>query len=191
MCAKSVRNLQPFMEDQICLKGYTASLCCGSCRKERSKTKMVRNDFSNKIKITCNIHESLYFLPHKNHHESLSASRILLFHLMITQTRLIHHSNLCSSCIGPGPSALLRIAGFLPKLCLFVAFSFTIGVKDPFSAAVSMRRADNKSVTLLKLSRSGRCRTRTRWQGLFGLTILVRSELLRKGNQIMLCFWHV
>ena len=159
------------MEDQICLEGYTASLCYGSCRKERSKRKMVRNDFSNKIEITCSIQESLYFLPHKNHHESLSASRILLFCLTMTQTRLIHHDNLCSSCIWPGPIMLLKIAGFLLTLRLLVAFSFTIGVKDPFPAAVSIRRADNKSIILLSLSRSGSCWTSTRWQRLIELTI--------------------
>ena len=190
MFAKWVRNLQPFIEDRVCLEGYTASLCCGPCRKERPETKMVRKVFSNKIEITCGIHESLYFLPHKNHHESLTTTKILVFRLTITQTRLIHYCNLWSSCIGPGPLALLSIAGFLPTLLPFVAFSFTIGAKDLFPATVVMRRAGHKSITLLRLRKSRRCRTRTYWQRWFGLTIQVGSELLHKGNQIMLCFWH-
>ncbi len=178
------------MEDRVCFEGYTASLCCGSCRKERPETKMVCNVFSNKIEITCGIHESLYFLPHKNHHESLSASRILVFRLTMTRTKLIHYGNLGSSRTGPGPFALLSITRFLPSLRLFVVFSFTIRAKNLFPAAVFMRRAGNKSITLPRLSRSGRCRTRTRWQRWFGLTIQVGSELLCKGNQIMLCSWH-
>ncbi len=178
------------MEDRVCLEEYTASLCFGSCRKERSETKMVRNVFSNKIEITYGIHEILYFLPQKNQHESLSAIRVFVFRLTMTRTRLIHYCNLCSRCIGPGPFALLSIARFLPTLRLFVAFSFTIGAKDLFPAAVFMRRAGNKSITLLRLGKSRRYRTRTRLQGWFGLTIQIGSELLRKGNQIMLCFWH-
>ncbi len=159
------------MKDRVSLEGYTASLCCGFCRKEKPETKIVCNVFSNKIEITCGIHEGLYFLPHNNHHESLLASRILVLRLTITQTRLIHYSNLCSSCIGPGPFALLRIARFLPTLRLFVAFSFTIGAKDLFSAAILIRKAGDRSITLLRLSKSGRCRTSTRWQRWFGLTI--------------------
>ncbi len=142
------------MEDRVCLEGYTASLCCGSCKKERPEIKIVRNVFLNKIEITCGIHESLYFLPHKNQHESLSASKVFVFYLTMTQTRLIHHGNLCSSCIGPGPFALLSIARLLPTLRLFVAFSFTIRAKNLFPAAVFMRRAGNKSINSLKLSRS-------------------------------------
>ncbi len=152
---------------------------------------MVRNVFSNKIKITCGIYKSLYFLSHKDHHESLSASRILVFRLTMTRTRLIHYGNLCSSYTRPGSFALLSIARFFPTLRLFVAFSFTIGAKDLFPAAVFMRRAGNNSIILFMLSRSGKRRTRTRWQGWFELTIQVGSELLCKGNQIMLCFWHV
>ncbi len=190
MCAKLVRNLQSFMEDRVCLERYTASLCCGSCRKERPETKMVRNFFSNKIEITCGIHESLYFLPYKNHHESSSANRVVVFRLTMIRTRLIHYGNLCSSCIRPGLFALLSIARFLPTLRLLVAFFFTIGAKDLFSAAVFMRRAGNKSITSPRSSRSRRFKTRTRCQGWFGLTIQVGSELLRKGYQIMLCFWH-
>ncbi len=178
------------MEDQALLEGYTASLCCGSCRKERPETKMVRKVFSNKIEITCGIHESLYFLPHKNHHESLSASRILVFCLTMTRTRLIHHGNLCSSCTWPGSFPLLRIARFLLTLRLFVAFSFKVGAKDLFPAALFMRRAGNKSIILPRLSTSGKCSTKTRWQRWFGLTIQVRSELLYKSKQIMLCSWH-
>ncbi len=121
---------------RVSLEGYTASLCCGSCGKDRPETKMVCNVFSNKIVITCGIDERLYFLSHKNHHESLSASRVFLFRLTMTQTILIHRSNLCSSCIGPGPFALLSIARFLLTLRLFVAFSFTIGAKGPFPAAL-------------------------------------------------------
>ncbi len=148
---------------------------------------MVRNVFSNKIEITCGIHERLYFLTH---HESLSASRVFFFRLTMTRTRFIHRSNLCTSCIGPGPFALLSIARFLPILRLFVAFSFTIGAKDLFPAAVFIQKAGARSITSLRLERSGRCRTSTRWQGWFGLTIEVGSELFRKSNQIMLCFWH-
>ncbi len=151
---------------------------------------MVRNVFSNKIEITCGIHEGLYFLSHKNHHESLSASRVFLFHLTMTRTRLIHRRNLCSSCIGPGPFALLSIARFLPTLSLFVAFSFTIGAKNLFPAAFFIQRAGGRSITSPRLSGSGRCSTSTRRQRWFGLTIEVGSELLRKSNQIMLCFWH-
>ncbi len=120
----------------------------------------------------------------------MSAIRILVFCLTMIRTRLIDCGNLCSKSIRPGPFALLSIARFLRKLRLFVAFFFTIGAKNLFLAAVFIRRAGNKSITLLKLSRSRRCRTCTCWQGWFGLTIQVRSELLRKGNHIMLCFWH-
>ncbi len=151
---------------------------------------MVCNIFSNQIEITCGIHESLYFLPHKNHHESLSASRLFVFRLTMTPTRLIHYGNLCSNCIAPGPSGLLSIVRVLPTLRLFVVFSFTIGAKDLFPSAVFIRRSGNKTITLLSLSRSRRCRTRTRCQGWFGLTNQVGSKLLWKGNQIMLCFWH-
>ncbi len=162
MCAKWVRNLQLFMEDRVCLEAYTASLCCSSCRKKKPEMKMVRNVFSNKIEITCGIHESLYFLPYKNHYESLSASKVFVLCLTMTWTRLIHCSNLCSSCIGPSFFALLSIEVFLPILHLFVAFSFTMGAKDLLPTAVFMQRAGNKSITLLRLSRSGRCRTSTR-----------------------------
>ncbi len=101
MCIKWVRNLQPFMEDRICLDGDTSTLYCGSCRKEKPETKMAHNVPSNKIEITCGIHEDLYFLPYKNHHESFSASKIFVLRRTMTQTRLIHRSNLCSSGIGP------------------------------------------------------------------------------------------
>ncbi len=178
------------MEDWVSLEGYTVSLCCGSCRKKRPETKMVCNVFSNKIEITCGIHKGLYFLSHKNHHASLSASRVFFFRLTMTWTRLIHRINLCSSCIGPGPFALLSIAGFLPTLRLFVAFSFTIGAKDLFPAVVSIQRAGGRSITSLRLSRSTRCGTSTRRQEWNGLTIKVGSELFCKSNQIMLCFWH-
>ncbi len=151
---------------------------------------MVCNVFSNKIEITCGIDERRYYLSHKNHHESLSTSRVFLFRLTMTRTRLIHRGNLCSICIGPGPFALLSIARFLPTLRLFVAFSFTIRAKDLFPAAVFLQRARGRSITSLRLSGSRRCRTSTRWQGWFGLTIEVGSELLRKSNQIMLCIWH-
>ncbi len=113
---------------------------------------MLRSVFSNKIEIICGIHESLYFLSHKSHHDSLSASRVLLFRLTRSQTRLIHRSNLCSSYIGPLPFALLSIAGFLPTLRLFVAFSFTIGAKDLFLAVFF------RNITLLKLSSVGQVR---------------------------------
>ena len=122
MYVKIVCNLQPFMKDLVSLEGYTASLSCGSCRKEKPKMRMVRNVFLNKIEITCDIHESLYFLPHKNHNESLSMSRILVFRLTMTRTRLIHYRNLRSRCIGPGPFPLLSIVRFLLTLRLFVAF---------------------------------------------------------------------
>ncbi len=151
---------------------------------------MVRNVFLNKIKITLGIHKRLYFLSYKNHHESLLASRVFIFCLTMTRTRLIHRSNLWSSCIGPGPFALLSIAGFLPTLRLFVAFSFIIGAKDLFNAVVFIQRAGCRRITLLKLSRSRRCGTSTHWQGWFALTIEVGSELFRKSHQIMLCFWH-
>ncbi len=187
MCAN---NMQPFMEDRVSLEGYTASLCCGSCRKERPETKMVRNVFSNKIETTCGIHERLYFFSHKNHHESLSASRVFLFCLTMTRTRLIHRRTLCSSCIGPGPFALLSIVGFLLTLRLFVAFSFTIGAKDLFPSVFFIQRAGCRSINSLRLSRSRKCGTSTRWQGWFGLTIEVGSELLCKSNQIMICFLH-
>ena len=159
------------MEDRVSLEGYTVSLYWGSCGKERLETRMVRNVFSNKIEITCGIHEGLYFLPYKNHHESLSASRILIFCLTMTETRLIHYSNLFSSYIRPGPFALLSIARFLLTLRLFVAFSFTMVAKDLFPAAFFMQKAGNRSITLLRVKRSGRCRTSTRWQGWFKLTI--------------------
>ncbi len=162
MFAKWVCNLQPFMEDRISLEEYTANLCFGSCRKGRPKTKMVRNVFSNKIGITCGIHESLYFLPYKNHHESLSASRIFVFCLTMTWTRLIYCSNLCCSCIWPSLFTLLSIAGFLLILRLFVAFSFIIGAKNLFSTAVLMQKAGDRSITLLGLSKSRKCRPSTR-----------------------------
>ncbi len=152
------------MEVLVSLEGYTASLCYGSCRKERSKTKMVRNIFLNKIETTCSIQESLYFLPHKDYHESLSASKILVFRLPITRTTLIHCNKLCSTCIGPCPFALLSIARFLSTLGLFVAFFFTIGAKDLCSMSVVIRRAGDRSINLLRLSRSGRCWTSTHWQ---------------------------
>ncbi len=116
-------------------------------------------------------------------------AEFFIFRLTMTGTRLIHYCSLCSSCIGPGPFALLSKARLLPTLNLFEAF-FTIGAKDFFFAAVFMRRAGNKIITLLKLSKIRRCRTVTRWQGWFGLTIQVESELLRNSNQIMLCFGH-
>ena len=190
MCAKWICNMQPFMEARVSLEGYTASLCCGSCRKEKPKTKMVRNVFLNEIEITCGLHESLYFFSHKNHHESLSTSRILVLCWTMTQTRLIHYSNLCSSYIGPSRFALLSIARFLSTLRFFVDFFFTIGAKDLFSMAFLLPRASHRSITSLRLSKSGRCRTSTYWPGWFRLTILVGSELLCKGSQIMLCFWH-
>ncbi len=178
------------MEDGVCLEGYTASLCCCSCKKERMETKMVRNVLLNKIEITFGIHEGQYFLPYKNHHELLSASKIFALRLTMTRTKLIHCSNLCPRCIGPGFFALLSIVWFLATLRLFVAFSLIIGEKDLFSTAVFMRIAGNKSITLLRLSRSGKYRTSTRWQGWFELTIQVGSEFFCEGNQIMLSFWH-
>ncbi len=134
------------MEDQVCLAEYIASLCFGSCRKERLETKMIRNVFSNKNEITCGIHQGLYCLAKKNHYESLSTSKINLLCLTMTQTRLIYCSNLCSSCIRSGFFALLSIAGFLPTLRLFVIFSFIIGAKDLFSTAVFMQRAGSNSI---------------------------------------------
>ncbi len=178
------------MEDRVCLEKYTASLCCGSCRKEKPKTKMVHNVLLNKIEIACGIHKGLYFLPYKKYHKSLSASRIFVFCLTITWTRLIHCNNLCSSCIGPGFLTLLSIAGFLPTLHLFVAFFFTIRAKDLFPTAVFMREAGTKSITSLRLSRKRKCRTSTCWQGWFRLTIQVGSKFLRECKQIMLCFWN-
>ncbi len=142
------------MKDRVSLEGYTASLCCGSCRKERLETKMVCNVLLSKIEITSSIHEGLYFLPYKNLHESLSANWIFVFRLTMTSSRHIHCSNLSYSCIEPGFFALLSIVGFLPTLRLFVAFYFTIGAKDFFSTAVFMRKAGNKSITSLRLSRS-------------------------------------
>ncbi len=165
MCAKRVRNLQPFMKDQVSLEKYTASLCCGSCGKQRPETKMVCNVLSNTIEIICSIYKGLYFLLNKNHQKSLSVSRIFVFCLTMTQTRLIYCSNLYSNSIGPGLFALLSIAGFLPTLHLFVAFSFTMGAKDHFSTDVLMRKAGDRSITSLRLSRNRRCRTSTRWQG--------------------------
>ncbi len=156
------------------------SLFCGSCSKERPETKVVYNVLANKIEITCDIDEGLYFLPYKNHHESLSANKIFAFCLTTTWTRLIYCSNLCSSNIGPGFFPLLSIAGFLPTFRFFVVFSFTIGAKELFSTAVYMQRAGNKSITLLRLSKNKKCRTSTCWQGWFGLTIQAGSELLRK-----------
>ncbi len=159
------------MENRVSLEGYTASLCCGSCKKEKPKTKMVHNVLSNKIEITCGIHEALYFIPHKNHHESLSASRILVVRLTIIPLRLIYCCNICSSYVGPGFFTLLSIARFLPTLRFFVAFSFTIGAKDLCSSAVFMQRAGGMSINLLRLSWCWRCRMSTHWQGWFGLTI--------------------
>ncbi len=151
---------------------------------------MVRQVFSNRIEITCVIYESLFFLPYKNLHEPLSSSRIIVLRPKMTLTRVIHCSNLYSRCIGPGFFALLSITGFLPTLRLFVAFSFTIGANDLFSAAVFMWKVGNKSIILLRLRRSGRCRAITYWQRWFRLTIQVGLELLRESNQIMLCFWN-
>ncbi len=152
MYAEWVCNLQLFIEDRVFLKGYTASLYFGSCKKERLETKMVRNVLLDKIEITYGIHQGLYFLTYKKHHESLSVNRIFVLCLTMIQTRLIHCSNLCSSCIGPAFFALFSITLFLPKLCLFVAFSFTIGAKNLFLTAVFMRRVGNKSLILLRLS---------------------------------------
>ncbi len=70
--------------------------------------------FSNKIQITCGIHKDLYCLFYKNHLDSLSASKIFVFRLTMTQT------NLCSRCIRPGFFALFSIAGFFLTLRLFV-----------------------------------------------------------------------
>ncbi len=178
------------MEDRVSLEGYTASLCCDSCKKKRLETKIVCNVFSNKIEIICGIHKGLYFLPYKNYQESLSASRILVLCLTMTQTRLIHCSNLCSSCIGSGFFALLSIAGFLLILRFFVTFFFTIGAKNLFSTGVLMRKAGDRSINLLKSSKNVKCRASTRLLGWFRLTIQVESELLYESNQIMLCFWH-
>ncbi len=99
---------------------------------------MVRNVFSNKIEITCGIHEGLYFLAPKNYHELLSESRILVFRLTMTGTRLINYENLYSSCIRPGHFAFFSIARFLPTFSLFVTFSFTIGETEFFPTAVFM-----------------------------------------------------
>ncbi len=159
------------MKDRVSLEGYTAGLCCSSCRKERPETKIVHNVFLNKIEITCDIYECLYFLPDKNHHESLSVSRILVLRQTMIQTRLTHNSNLCSSRIWPGPFPLLSIARFLPTLRLFVVFSFIIGAKDLNSAAVFIQRAGDRSIALLRLNRSGRCKTSTCWQGWLELMI--------------------
>ena len=152
------------MEDRVRLEEYTVSLCCDSCRVLRSETKIVRNVLSNKIEITFGIHKGLYFLPYKNYHKSLSMSRIFVLRLTITQTRLSHCSNLCSSCIGPSFFALLSIAGFLLTLRLFEAFSFIIVAKGLFPTAVFMQKVSNKSITPLRLNRSGRCKMNTRWQ---------------------------
>ncbi len=110
------------MENRVSLEEYTASLCYGSCRKKRLETMMVRNVFLNKIEITCGIYMGLFFLPYKNHHKSLSASRILVLHLTMTQTKLIHCGYLCSSCIWLGLLVLLSIAGFLSTLPSLWAF---------------------------------------------------------------------
>ncbi len=159
------------MEYWVCLEGYTASLFCGPWKKERPERNMVRNVLLNNIEITCGIHEGLYLLSYKNYHESLSASKIFVFCQKMTWTRLIHCSNLCSNFIEHGFFALLSIAGFLPTLRLLVAFSFTIRAKDLFFTTVFMRRAGNKSITLLRLSRIGGCKTSTGWQRWFELTI--------------------
>ena len=177
------------MEDPVSLLEYTASLCCGSCRKQGPETITVRKVFLNKIEITRGIHKGLHFLPYKNYHESLSARKIFLLRLTITQTRLIHYSKLYSSCIEPGLFALLSIAVFLPTLRLYVV-SFTLEAKNLFPTALLMRRAGDRSINSLRLSRNRSCRTRTRWQRCFRLTIQVGSELLCKGNQIMFCFWY-
>ncbi len=161
ICANWVRNLHLFIEDLVSLKEYTVHLCFSSCKKEKQETMIFRNVLSNKIEITCGIHKGLYFLLYKNHHESLSASLIFVFRLTVTPTRLIHCSNLCSSCIRPGLFAWLSIAGFRLTFRLFVTFSFTIRAKDLFLTAVFMQRVDDRSTILLRLSRSGRCRTST------------------------------
>ena len=126
------------MRDRVYLERYTTSWCCRSCKKKRPETKMVRNVFSNKIEITCGIHEGLYFLLYKNHHESSSVCRTFVLFLTMTSIRLIHFSNLYSSCIGPGFFALLCIAEFLSTLRFFVVFSFTIGAKDLFPTSIFM-----------------------------------------------------
>ena len=79
-----------------------------------------------------------------------------------------------------------EISSDIAPLC---GFSFTIRAKDLFPAAVFMQKAGTKSITSLRLSRRWRCSKSTRWQGWFKLTIQIGSELLRKSNQIMLCFW--
>ncbi len=143
---------------------------------------MVHNVFSNKIEITCGIHEGLYFFLYKNHHESSSVCRTFVLFLTMTSIRLIHFSNLYSSCIGPGFFALLCIAEFLPTLRFFVVFSFTIRAKDLFLTSIFMWRAGNKSTTLLKLSRNRSYKRNTCWQEWFWLTIQVALELFCEGN---------
>ena len=128
------------MEDRVSLEGYTFNLCCSSCRKKRPKTEMVCNVLSNKIEITRSIHKGLYFLPYKNHHESLLASEIFVFCLTMTQTRLIYYSQLCSGCIGLGLFALLSIARFLSTLRLFVTFSFIKRAKTSSSQQFSCKK---------------------------------------------------
>ncbi len=91
--------------------------------------------------------------------------------------------------------AVLRLAslrGFASRdfswyYSLFVVFSFTIWF---FSTAVCIWRAGNMTITLLRLRKNGKCKTSTRWQWLFRLTIHVGFDLLYEGNQIMLSFWH-
>ena len=149
---------------------------------------MVCNFFSNMIEIICCLNKGLFFLPHKNNHESLSANRIFVLCLTMTQTRFILCCNLCFSCIKLGLFVLLSIAGFLSTLLLFVALFFTIWAKELFPTAFLMQIASNRSITLLRWSRTERRKTSICWQEWFRLTIHVGSELLCKGNHLMLFF---
>ena len=110
---------------------------------------------------TCGILEGLYFLSDKNNHKSLSAGKILVLCLRMTQTRLIHCSNLCSSCIGLGSLCCLASRNFF-RHCASLYLFFTMGAKNFFLSAFLMQKACHKSITSFTLSKSGKFKTSTR-----------------------------
>ncbi len=113
----------------LSLEKYIASLCFEFCWKKKPWKQRDGLQYSlNKIEITWNIYKDLYSLVFKNHHTSLSASRIFTFCLTLINIRLFHWSYLNSICILSSFSALLCIAEFLLIWFFFVSWFIKVRI---------------------------------------------------------------
>ena len=141
--------------------------------KEKLKTKMEHNIFSNNIEITCSIHKGLYFLVCTSFYKSSSASRIFMIYLKLINTRLSYWNYSYSDGIWSSLFVLLSIASFFLTLRLFVSRFTTIISQSFFSIAVPIARASWKSFLFSKTIKNRGLGSRASWQGRLELTTKV------------------